>query len=232
MLLTGDCIRWLHTQVLCIIIHDSISYSWRWHKYMQIIKKTIETGCLFLELHLRNKKPKEKGKKDAFFKDILWIRVSWPVCLVWGLESNFFHFSRARSYSYQLSIFFFLLRFSQSLCKAPKFLSTDLLSHGWRARLRFLKAFCPPTFQAQDLGKLSVYFLLAGVLGGKIQPWEGSTFLTFKDNQHWFHFLCISGLNVNVWSLPARPYSTSWYLMDPGSQKAIMFYTYIKPPFV
>ena len=43
---------------------------------MQIIKKTIETGCLFLELHLRNKKPKEKGKKDAFFKDILWIRVS------------------------------------------------------------------------------------------------------------------------------------------------------------
>lgn len=35
---------------------------------MQVIKETIETGCLFLELYLRNKKPKGKGKKDAFLK--------------------------------------------------------------------------------------------------------------------------------------------------------------------
>ena len=35
---------------------------------MQTIKKTIETRCSFLELHLRNKKSKEKGEKRCLFK--------------------------------------------------------------------------------------------------------------------------------------------------------------------
>ena len=151
MLLTGDHIMgitgsyysWHHTQVLCIIIHDSISYSWWWQKYMQTIKKTIETGCLFLELHLRNKKSKEKGEKRCLFKRYPLDQGKLTSLLGLGIRDKLLpRFSGQVLLILTQHLFFFLfLDFSKAFAKPSSFclLTCCLVAGEWS--LGFWKLF-------------------------------------------------------------------------------------------
>lgn len=168
-----------------------------------------------LELHLTNEKSKAKVRVKMYPQPLLRIFFGsgkLTSLLVWRVWTDLSHFS------------LILIQFLSYI--SPEAIATPPGSWSWPAvsglesedlvAAGFLSAFLPCTGFRKTLCVLPSRWC-----SRTEQLSEGSTFLTFKGILYWFHFPGTSGLNVNI--LPAKPYSIGWHLMNPGSQKAIMF---------
>ena len=150
----GGCFPWLFMPAWVIT-----TMSWTFTN----IKKIMKINCWFLESHSRNGKSKAKMKVEKVSSLLLRISFGSGEADQFGCPGIIDrpHLLFSGHVPADTKSASFPLDFPKAFAKPPSF----CLLTCWRVKLRFLTAFCPFSSHAQDLGKVSVYFLLAGVLG-------------------------------------------------------------------